>query len=798
MNVDLLKAHEFSALSKDNDNVRRIAFIDSGVDNFPRSQELYLPGSLVDATSGTQLETIDRTRNGIEQITEVLDNYTNLEAIHIVSHGQPGSLQLGNSQLTRRSLQNSIPQLKQWAKALAPDGEIWLYGCRVAAEELGRQFIQTFSQITGMRIAASTTPVGNAALGGNWELDATVGEIRSPWAFHRATLALYPGILNINLANVIYAAQANSRNIRVLDLNDGSSEVFGTLSFVTSALAREAGSGLVYYVEFRSFGAGNQVNARVATWNPDTDENNVLGTLGGSDPDEVDPALAALGGSIVKLAQASPNTTNPDYQNQLFALGDSRELFEIDRETGKAKSLGTISTRPGSAPAANPNFVGGGGDAAFDPNNPDILYVTEAAREFNNSGGRIGGTNTIRIFRVNINTLEATYVGNTGLPRSESGSLAFGDNGGLYLTSNGNLYEVSSTDARPTLIADLGFDLTDFASLPLPSPQVDLRVTKTDNLDTVEVGEEVTYEITVSAANYIAPIDLPEFDLTQIEGITITELLPEGIDFRRQGISATISGGTGDLVSTTIVDNQITAIANLGIGATLTLSISGIVREDATGILTNTVEVTPPPGFTIVGNPPDNEVNATDTTTISAPANPPPNAESDSVQVARGAATRLPALQATDANGSVSLYTITRLPVPEQGELLLDGDPVRVGQTLTDDRLDDLIFQAEADFSGATFQFTATDDEDATSSAATITLTPDNLPPETRDVSDRFNPRQTKILRGLGGSDPDGTVAAYIIDTLPPTAQGQLRLNGAPVTVGQQLTPTELNRLTFG
>ncbi|RMG06167.1 MAG: hypothetical protein D6728_19250, partial [Cyanobacteria bacterium J055] len=260
-------------------------------------------------------------------------------------------------------------------------------------------------------------------------------------------------------------------------------------------------------------------------------------------------------------------------------------------------------------------------------------------------------------------------------------------------------------------------------------------MSKTDNLDTVSVGEDVTYEITVTASDYIPPINLPDFELTQVEGIVIEDLLPENIDFGNTGISVEIANGSGDLVSTAIEDNRMTAIVNLSLGATLTLRISGTVREGATGTISNTVEVTPPRGFVLVGNPPDNEVDATDTTTIITPVNQPPIAEDDTVEVAQGAATRLPALQASDPDGAVSRYTLTQLPVASEGELLLDGDPVSVGQILSGDRIDDLIFQATAAFSGTTFQFTATDNENATSSAATITLTAGNLPPETLDAS---------------------------------------------------------------
>ncbi len=42
--------------------------------------------------------------NGVEQITQLLANYTNISAVHIISHGGPGSLQLGAMELNSDNL----------------------------------------------------------------------------------------------------------------------------------------------------------------------------------------------------------------------------------------------------------------------------------------------------------------------------------------------------------------------------------------------------------------------------------------------------------------------------------------------------------------------------------------------------------------------------------------------------------------------------------------------------------------------------------------------------------------------
>ena len=64
-----------------------IAFLDSALDD----RETLRNGIEL----GTEVITLDRVRDGVEQITEALASRSNIKSIHIISHGRPASLQLG-------------------------------------------------------------------------------------------------------------------------------------------------------------------------------------------------------------------------------------------------------------------------------------------------------------------------------------------------------------------------------------------------------------------------------------------------------------------------------------------------------------------------------------------------------------------------------------------------------------------------------------------------------------------------------------------------------------------------------
>jgi Ca2+-binding RTX toxin-like protein len=143
---------------------------------------------------GTAVMVLDADRDGVDQITAALAAVSDIESIHIVSHGAPGCLYLGNTELSLGTLAQYAPQIEAWNGAIADDASILLYGCNVAAGDAGAEFVAAFHHLTHAHIGASQTLTGNAAKGGNWDLEVTTGAI-APLAFDAAALAAYEGVL---------------------------------------------------------------------------------------------------------------------------------------------------------------------------------------------------------------------------------------------------------------------------------------------------------------------------------------------------------------------------------------------------------------------------------------------------------------------------------------------------------------------------------------------------------------------------------------------------------------------------
>ncbi len=156
-------------------------------------------------------------RDGITQISEILSDCRRITALHILSHGAPGTIQLGNSKLTSTTLDRNADQIRQWRSAFASDAEILLYGCQIAAHptlagEIDTTLLHQLQSLTGARIAASSTAIGNMAQGGNWVLDVQTEEILTPIALTPLAQKFYRGLLATFTVNT-------SRD--VVNANDG-------------------------------------------------------------------------------------------------------------------------------------------------------------------------------------------------------------------------------------------------------------------------------------------------------------------------------------------------------------------------------------------------------------------------------------------------------------------------------------------------------------------------------------------------------------------------------------------------
>ncbi|MDB9529335.1 Ig-like domain-containing protein [Oscillatoria sp. CS-180] len=150
-----------------------------------------LPALLADLHS-TNVLVLDSAIDGIEQITAALEEHQAISSLHIVSHGAPGSLQLGNTQLTLENLAQYAEQLQTWATVLHGQ-DVLLYGCQVARGAMGHLFLQQLHQFTGANIAASSDRVGRVGSERNWTLEAQVGTVNAQSIFSPQLQHSYTG-----------------------------------------------------------------------------------------------------------------------------------------------------------------------------------------------------------------------------------------------------------------------------------------------------------------------------------------------------------------------------------------------------------------------------------------------------------------------------------------------------------------------------------------------------------------------------------------------------------------------------
>ncbi|NEQ50876.1 MAG: DUF4347 domain-containing protein, partial [Leptolyngbya sp. SIO3F4] len=140
---------------------------------------------------------LNKQTNGIEQITETLEKYTNLDSVHIFSHGSQGQLQLGNILFNQTNLNDYQTELESWQNAFSQDGDLLFYGCNLAAAD-GFDFVEQISELTQTDAAASTNITGHSSYG-DWILEKATGDIEAAIAIDQATQIAYKGQLNIIL-----------------------------------------------------------------------------------------------------------------------------------------------------------------------------------------------------------------------------------------------------------------------------------------------------------------------------------------------------------------------------------------------------------------------------------------------------------------------------------------------------------------------------------------------------------------------------------------------------------------------
>ncbi|MCC2961179.1 DUF4347 domain-containing protein, partial [Massilia sp. IC2-278] len=147
---------------------REVVFIEDNLPDYLKLAE--------SARQGAEVVVLDHTQDGLQQMIAALQG-REVDAIHLVTHGANGQVDLGSTRLSADNVDARAAQLAQLGQSLSADGDLLLYGCNVAGGA-GNDFLDRLALHTGADVAASSDTTGSAGFG-NWTLEAHSGSIET-------------------------------------------------------------------------------------------------------------------------------------------------------------------------------------------------------------------------------------------------------------------------------------------------------------------------------------------------------------------------------------------------------------------------------------------------------------------------------------------------------------------------------------------------------------------------------------------------------------------------------------------
>ncbi|MEQ8854829.1 Ig-like domain-containing protein [Gimesia sp.] len=207
---DLLQEFGLSDAFDEANRDLELVFIDDSTDHY---QQL-IDDLLAQNDEQCQLEIIllDSEQDGILQISEALQNYSEVDAIHFVSHGTPQSVKLGATWLSLENLDRFSEAITGWSESFSAGTDLLFYGCDLAATASGQELLRQIQELTGADIAASSDDTGAASLGGDWDLEYELGDLETDVVFSSLVQNEWLGLLATETVRDQFGSQSYGNN----------------------------------------------------------------------------------------------------------------------------------------------------------------------------------------------------------------------------------------------------------------------------------------------------------------------------------------------------------------------------------------------------------------------------------------------------------------------------------------------------------------------------------------------------------------------------------------------------------
>jgi VCBS repeat-containing protein len=213
-------------LLNQSNNKRELLVIDSSVKDW---------ASLTDNLgANVDVLLLDADKDGLQQIADQLLSHNErgqyrYSSLHLLSHGDVGIIQLGNRVIDAQTVADRHSEFAQIGEGLEAGADVLLYGCDVGSNARGINFLKTLADATQRDVAASTNKTGGSVAGGDWKLEASIGDVSSKTSVGSSFLedVSYQYLLPTNQAPI---AVDDSRIISAVQTITDGQAIIGNLS----------------------------------------------------------------------------------------------------------------------------------------------------------------------------------------------------------------------------------------------------------------------------------------------------------------------------------------------------------------------------------------------------------------------------------------------------------------------------------------------------------------------------------------------------------------------------------------